>query len=315
MERLGRIGMNIAIGILAVLALLALVNRAAALWSERRYPPQGRFVEVDGIRLHYVERGAGDAVVLIHGNGATVADFLSSGILDLLARDHRVIAFDRPGFGHSARPRGIWTATAQARLLRRALRKLGVQKPVIAGHSWGALVALSLALDDPDETAALVLLSGFLIPIPRADVAAMAWAGVPVLGSVVAVTIMPPLAWLTMPLLLRRIFAPNPVTQRFRKGFPLALALRPSQIKASLDDALLMIASAASLFPRCRELTLPVTIMAGDADAMVATEAQSARVHAVLPHSRFRCIAGAGHMIHHLLPDEVAAAIGAAGGR
>lgn len=56
------------------------------------------------MRLHYIDRGAGRPVVLLHGNGATTEDYAISGVLDLAARNHRVIAFDRPGFGHSERP-------------------------------------------------------------------------------------------------------------------------------------------------------------------------------------------------------------------
>jgi hypothetical protein len=70
-------------------------------------------IEVDGVRLHYSDRGAGQPVVLVHGNAVAGDDWNTSGVADLLLRDgHRVIAFDRPGFGHSGRPRGrAWTAT------------------------------------------------------------------------------------------------------------------------------------------------------------------------------------------------------------
>src|SRR5439155_415703 len=80
-------------------------------------------------------------------------------------QDHRVIAFDRPGFGHSERPRNrIWTAEAQADLLWRALCEIAVHRPVIVGHSWGALVAIAMALRDQADTAGLSLLSGLLLP-------------------------------------------------------------------------------------------------------------------------------------------------------
>ena len=108
----------------AVLAAAALANHAVARRTERRHPPRGRFLEVDGVRLHLTERGSGPAVVLLHGNGATAQDFEASGLVDRLAAHHRVIAFDRPGFGHSERPRTtVWTAGAQAALLRTALRR------------------------------------------------------------------------------------------------------------------------------------------------------------------------------------------------
>ncbi len=292
-----------------VLAVLALVNLILARRAERRHPPRGRFVVADGIRLHYLDRGAGEPIVLLHGNGATADDFEISGVFDRLARDHRVIAFDRPGFGHSARPRrGSWTAAAQADLTRKALRQIGIRKPVILGHSWGTLVALSLALDDPEETAALILLSGFYIPIARGDVALMGWSGVPLLNDILAYTLMPLIGRLVAPPFIRWIFAPNSVTERFRKEFPLGLTVRPTQMKASADDTRLMIPSAASLQPRHGELRMKVVIMAGADDRVVATDPQSGQLHADVPGSEFRKIAGVGHMIHHVVPDVVAEA-------
>ena len=95
-------------------------------------------VDADGVRLHYLERGEGLPLVLLHGNGSMIQDFVSSGLVDLAARQHRVIVFDRPGYGHSPRPRGrVWSPQAQADLFRAALERLGVSQAVIMGHSWG----------------------------------------------------------------------------------------------------------------------------------------------------------------------------------
>ena len=104
-------------GAIAVGALVvsALVNRHFTNKAERDNPPTGRFVEVDGVRLHYVERGSGEPLVLLHGNGSMIQDFETSGLVDMAAKSYRVIVFDRPGYGHSERPRStIWTAEAQA---------------------------------------------------------------------------------------------------------------------------------------------------------------------------------------------------------
>src|SRR4051794_18549765 len=56
-------------GSAAALGILALYNRKKADEAERQYPPIGRFLNVDGVRLHYIERGQGEPLVLIHGNG------------------------------------------------------------------------------------------------------------------------------------------------------------------------------------------------------------------------------------------------------
>ena len=94
-----------AVGI-AALAVSALVNHRLAKDAERRNPPQGRFLEVDGVRLHYVERGKGQPLVLLHGNGSMIQDFESSGLLDKAAKK-----LSR----HRLRPAGLWAQPAAAR--------------------------------------------------------------------------------------------------------------------------------------------------------------------------------------------------------
>src|ERR1700744_5496798 len=122
---------------IAALAAIAGINRHLARKAERNNPPKGRFLDVNGVRLHYVERGAGAPLVLLHGNGSMIQDFESSGLIDLAAKNHRVIVFDRPGFGHSERPRNVfWTPDAQAELIKRALERLGVSNAIVLGHSW-----------------------------------------------------------------------------------------------------------------------------------------------------------------------------------
>jgi len=116
-----------AAGLIAgALAVSAIVNRQLAKKAQRENPPTGRFMEVNGVRIHYVERGAGRPLVLFHGNGSMIQDFESSGLIELAAENYRVIVFDRPGYGHSDRPRNvIWTPEAQADLFHAALEQLG----------------------------------------------------------------------------------------------------------------------------------------------------------------------------------------------
>jgi alpha-beta hydrolase superfamily lysophospholipase len=145
-----------------VLAISALVNRHLAKTAGHNNPPTGRFLEVNGVRLHYVERGSGAPLVLLHGNGSMIQDFESSGLIDLAAKTYRVIVFDRPGFDHSYRPRNIvWTPVAQAELLRSVLDRLGVSQAIVFGHSWGASVAVALGLKYPKLVQGLVLASGY----------------------------------------------------------------------------------------------------------------------------------------------------------
>ena len=135
----------------AVLAASALYAQLRTRQAERNNPPQGEFIDIDRVRLHYIDRGTGPVVVLVHGNGSMIRDFELSGIVDRLAQTNRVIVFDRPGYGHSDRPDfRNFDPRSQAALLRRALLRLHVEDPVIVGHSWGTLVALWMGIMHPN---------------------------------------------------------------------------------------------------------------------------------------------------------------------
>jgi pimeloyl-ACP methyl ester carboxylesterase len=243
------------------LAALAIANNQLAKRAERRHPPTGRFIDVDGARLHYVERGDGPPLVLLHGNGSMIE---SSGLIDLAARSHRVIVFDRPGFGHSSRPRRVtWTADAQARLVHAALAQIGVTRALVLGHSWGASVAVALALRCPQAVRGLVFASGYYYPSARIDTALMSGPAVPVLGDVLRYTIAPIASRLMWPLLMRKIFGQAPVPVKFGR-FPKEMAVRPSQIRAEAAESALLVPMAAATSGAYAELKMPVVIVAGD---------------------------------------------------
>lgn len=84
--------------IAGALAMAAVTNHRLAKRAERRNPPSGGFIEVEGVHLHYVDRGDEPPVVLLHGNGSMIQDFATSGLIDLAARDRRFIVLDRPGY-------------------------------------------------------------------------------------------------------------------------------------------------------------------------------------------------------------------------
>lgn len=191
--------------------------RAKARQAEHDNPPTGHFIDVDGVRLHYVERGEGPPLVLLHGNGILANDFDASGLAGEAAGRYRVIAFDRPGYGYSERPRTtIWTPQAQARLLHKALQQLGVEQPIVLGHSWGSMVALAMALEFPDALRGVVLMSGYYYPSLRLDAPAASPPAVPVIGDLLRFTIAPLMGRVLWPVLVRQLFAPAEVPDKFR---------------------------------------------------------------------------------------------------
>jgi pimeloyl-ACP methyl ester carboxylesterase len=293
---------------------MALAGAAAVVQRQSRraemdFPPKGRFVTSGGVRLHYVEKGQGRPVVFLHGNGAMVEDFLISRVMDQAARGYRAVAFDRPGFGHSERPRGRhWTESAQASLLPNAFRLLGMERPIVVGHSWGTLVALALALAHPRLVAGLVLISGYYYPTARTDVALFSPGAVPLLGDVLNHTVNPFIGEAIAPKLIERMFSPQGVSPRFSAEYPLPLALRPSQLKAFAEDSAHMVAAAEHLSGRYRSLFPPTVILAGDADEIVSYR-QAQRLHGEVAGSRLDVLPGGSHMVHHIAPERVVRAI------
>lgn len=296
----------------AALAATALYNARRARRAERENPPRGRFVEVDGVNLHVLEKGGGPPVLLIHGNVVTAEDFAVSGLTDRLARRHRVIAIDRPGMGYSDRPHDrLWTPAAQAGLLRRAMERLGVERPVVVGHSLGATVAAALALDHPDAVRGLVLVGGYYYPTARPDVLLTVPPAVPVVGDLLRHTVSPLFGAASMPALLKGMFTPCPVPQAYHEGHDTDLALRPGQIRAMAEDGAMMVPAAAAMRDRYGELRLPVAILAGTDDVVAFPDRESERLHSAIPHSTLRLIPGVGHMLHHAAPDAVVEAVDA----
>jgi pimeloyl-ACP methyl ester carboxylesterase len=292
-----------------VLAAAAVVNGQLARKAQRDNPPKGKFIEVDGVRLHYVERGNGHPLVLFHGNGSMIQDFESSGLIDLAAKTYKVIVFDRPGFGHSSRPRNVvWTPEAQAELFAKALDRLNVPKAIVLGHSWGASVAVALAIKHPSLVEALVLASGYYFPTARADVLALSGPAIPGFGDVISFTVSPILSRLMWPVMLSKMFGPRSVPDKFA-GFPKEMAVRPSQIRASAAETALMIPNALASSKTYDELAMPVVIIAGEDDRLIDIDEQSGRLHTEVRQSKMHRIAGAGHMVQQSATGDVMAAI------
>ncbi|TFZ55364.1 alpha/beta hydrolase [Methylorubrum sp. Q1] len=297
------------LGSAAALGASALYAVYNAREAERRTPPAGEFITVNGVRLHYVERGRGEALVLIHGNGTMIQDFLSSGIVDALAKRFRVIIFDRPGYGYSDRPRGVWTPRAHATLYQKALQQLGVTQAVVLGHSWGALVAVALALQAPQLVRSLVLASGYYYPTLRADVVLASPAAIPIIGDVLRYSVSPLVGRALLPAMIKGMFAPADIPERFDREFPTDMMLRPLQLRASAEDAAMMTPVTVELQQHYHDLDLPVIIIAGGADQIADVGRQSQRLHAELPNSTLIVVPGMGHMIHHLAPEKVVEAV------
>lgn len=298
-----------AAGVVAILATAAL-TRYLTKRAEANHFPGGKFLQVRDQQVHFIDEGSGPAVVLLHGNGSMIEDFEATTLIETLSQDHRVIVFDRAGFGLSTRETGgTWSPEREAEHLSEILKHLEVRNPIVVGHSWGTMVALSLALRDPDNVAGLVLLSGYYYPTARLDVALQTPASLPLIGPLLRHTIMPLISRLSAPLAIQHMFAPMEVPLLFSRLYSVPMASRPSQLKSVADDTTTMPSSAARLSQHYAEIQTPVRIIAGADDKIATTSEQSARLHLELHNSQIEILDGVGHMTHHARPDLVVAAV------
>lgn len=266
-------------------------------------------MEVDGVRLHYVDAGFGVPVVLLHGLGSMIEDFALSGVIAQASNEYRVVAFDRPGYGYSSRPRGVaWTPVAQARLLRAALEKLGIARPVIVGHSWGSLVALAYALEFPGQTRGVVLASGYYFPTARPDALMLGPPAIPVLGTLMRHTLSPLVGRLLWPAALRLLFSPLAVPGYFSR-FPVWRALQPEQLRAAAQESVMLLPAVLAMRPRYEDLQTRAVIVVGAQDRYVRPNTHSRRLHQLLPQARLIEVPAAGHMVHHAAPEAILQAI------
>jgi len=300
---------SLVVWIILITAVLALVVYLAAKAVEHRNPPIGKFLEIDGTRLHYFERGSGLPVVFLHGNATMLQDFTLSEAFTSTAKQNRAIAFDRPGFGYSTRPGArSWTAFEQADVLAGALRRLNCGPAKVVGHSWGTLVAVALAERHPALVHSLVLLSGYFYPTPRFDAVLASMGSVPVVGDILRYTLTPLVGLLMLPVTLRAMFSPCPVSERFGREFPRLMMLRPWQLRASLGDGAVMRQAAATLQPGYGALQMPTLIAAGDEDRVV-DHSHSEKLHQEVHASQLQIIPRVGHMVQHSAPALVAAIV------
>ena len=308
----------IALAIVLVLALtlLNLVRRSyrSKGVAEQAAPAQGRFLDLPTSRLHYVEKGpsSGTPVVMLHGNGGTARHFTHS-LFDALPADMRAIAIDRPGSGYSTpRADGDARLGAQAATIAAAIEKLGLEKPVLVGHSFGGSLALRIALEHPGLVRALVLLAPATIPFtPKPPIGGDAIENA-FARKAVAWTVAVPAAAKAGEKMAAAVFAPHPVPEDFAIEGGGVLTLRPGQIVAMLTDTAVLQPGLRAQQDRYGELTLPITVLFGDTDAILDPEAHIDALRAAAPQTVAQRVSGAGHMLPITAPQEVAAAIRAA---
>ena len=266
----------------------------------------GEFVEVEGVRLHYLSRGEGRPVVLLHGNSGFAHDF--AAVLEALdPSEFRAFAFDRPGHGYSERPPHDGAMSSQARLLRGALSTLGVRSPVVVGHSWGGALALAYALQFPEETAALVLLAPAVYREEDVYAAQRLLVEIPVLSDLF-IRASDTFIRAEIKRNLERAFSPDALPLEYLHAAE-SFWSRPSQVRAFMQDEYGYNPAVEALAQRYDKVRVPTLIVTVDADELVKPERHAYPLHRSMEHSGLSVIPAAGHMLPHTRPEAVVNAI------
>ena len=305
------------IALLILAIVLVCMTALGVKWIEAAHPPAGQFMDVEGARLHVAELGrkrgepgAEPAVVLIHGASGNMED-MRIALGEQLASAHRVILIDRPGHGWSSRPADDSYASParQAELVAEALKRLGVTRAIMVGHSWGGALATAYALAFPDRTAGLVLLSAVTHPWAAGPGWYNIIASLPYVGPLFLRTLVYPLGLFMAAGASRSVFEPQAVPENYLRRAAIRLVLRPSTFFANARDLALLKRFIAAQVPSYRKLRSPTIIITGDRDALVSPKINACALAATLRRAKLIVLKDVGHMPHHAAPGIVVAAI------
>jgi pimeloyl-ACP methyl ester carboxylesterase len=242
---------------------------------------------------------------MIHGILAQLRHF-SYALAGRIATDHRVILIDRPGWGHSTisgRRPGIG---AQADMIAEAIRKLGIEKPVLVGHSMGGAVSLALALRHPELPRSLALIAPYTQPVDNIVDTFR--------GLIVPARLRPIIAWtLSIPIGIRtgakkaaQAFSPDPVPADFGLRGGGLLALRPASFQWGAFEIAIANAEMLAQAPRYTDITVPVAILYGHGDYLLEPALHGERTAAAIPGCKLTLVDG-GHMLLVCHVDETEA--------
>ena len=283
---------KIVVAAVVALSVLALVSvrcdRSSAEVEARLATPPSRFVEVDGLRVHYRDRGSGPAIVLLHGSNSSL--FTWEGWAADLARDHRVVTLDLPGHGLTGPdPRGRYRPAEMAAFLDEVVASLGIARFTLAGNSMGGGVAWRYAVLHPEHVERLILVDSTGLPRQEPPPFAFRLFTTPLVGRIVR--------WVSP----RWVVA---ASLRDTYGDP----SRISDAQVDLyDDVLLRAGNREAtrrrfvageddgLWRRLGELHVPTLILWGSRDRWVLPK-YGDRFHAAIAGSQLVMLDGLGHV-------------------
>jgi pimeloyl-ACP methyl ester carboxylesterase len=302
-----------------VVALVALILGGLVIFTavtarrvEKALPPRGQVIEVAGARIHYLDKGSGPAIVILHGLGGQMGNF-TYALLERLTGEFRVILMNRPGSGYSKRaPGGTGRITEQASIVAEFIHKLGLERPLLVGHSLGGAIALGVALDHPEAVKGLALIAP-LTHVPKQVPAPFRALDIKsnFLRWLVAWTVATPTGIRRGKALLDAIFSPDPAPADFATRGGGLLGLRPSSFYNTSSDMRAVNLDLGAMVGRYASLRVPVRILYGTNDGVLSHQVHGEAMKAKSSMVRLEFVKG-GHMLPITSPDLTAQFIKAA---
>ncbi len=288
---------------LAIAGKLLLRPRDAD-WTRNReilfHPDHSRFIDLDGVRVHYQEAGDQDApaLLLIHGFASSTLVW-SKVFLRLASQGFRVIALDMLGFGYSAKPKnGEYTIAGQAKLLTRLLDQLAIPRATFIGSSYGGAVAATCALDYRDRVEKLVLVGAVSNNRPLAFKLMRVFSS-PVVGDVVS-----PLLIGSRRLLrrrMKRVYDRHSWVLDERRIKARHLVLSPAGAQRAIIRTVRGW-DAERISRDAHLITQPTLLLWGENDLEIPLS-DGERLHAEIPESRLIVFLNCGHIPHEEYPE------------
>jgi pimeloyl-ACP methyl ester carboxylesterase len=253
----------------------------------------GQIADIDGIRLHYIDAGQGDPVVLVHGLNAST--FTYRYTVPELSRKTRVIAIDLLGFGYSGRPVDAdYSLSAHADRLARLLDHLGIKEAAVAGHSMGGGVAMHFALRYPERVTRLVLVDSVSDHELRRGRRASRFSRV----ALPLVALLFHRRWFRRAILRTAVHDPAHLTPEY-----LEQLFRTSRMRGHLRALGLLSAHRAKDPPiDAQEIGCPTLVMWGEHDRWLPSW-HGEELAASIPDASFKPVWSAGHLPLEEQPD------------
>jgi pimeloyl-ACP methyl ester carboxylesterase len=292
------------------LVALAVLVAVLVLWSamvtrkiERLVPRDGPSLAVAGVDFHYLDIGPRDApaILMIHGILSNWRIF-TYALAPAMARDHRVVVIDRPGWGYSRPTGGRLDIAAQAEAIAALIDRLELERPLVVGHSMGGAVSLALALAYPGKLRGLALIAPYTQPVERPPEPLKGYAVPAPLRAPLSATLAIPIAMATGNAKTAAVFHPDPVPADFAVRGGGALAIRPEGFRQGTFEMGIAKGAMEAQAPRYGGIRVPVSILYARDDALLDPELHGTDTASMIPGGRVEIVEG-GHMLPVTWPD------------